>query len=84
MLRTPPRRPSHPARRHGLRDIVRALGVTTVLVTHDQEEAWDVADRVVIFNKGAIEQQGTPEVWVWVWVWGRCVVRVGVLCGVGA
>ena len=27
-----------------------------------QEEAWDIADQVVIFNKGAIEQQGTPQV----------------------
>jgi hypothetical protein len=48
--------------RHGLRDIVRAVGVTTVIVTHDQEEAWDIADQVVVFNKGAIEQRGTPQV----------------------
>ncbi|EFN57811.1 hypothetical protein CHLNCDRAFT_143202 [Chlorella variabilis] len=47
--------------RHGLRDIVRRVGVTTIIVTHDQEEAWDIADHVVIFNKGAIEQHGTPE-----------------------
>ncbi|PRW59185.1 sulfate ABC transporter ATP-binding isoform B [Chlorella sorokiniana] len=47
--------------RNGLRDIVKRIGVTTVIVTHDQEEAWDIADQVVIFNKGLIEQQGTPE-----------------------
>jgi len=32
-----------------------------VFVTHDQEEALDVADRVVILNQGKIEQIGTPE-----------------------
>lgn len=35
--------------------------VTTVLVTHDQEEALDVADRIAVLNKGRIEQVGTPE-----------------------
>ena len=35
--------------------------MTSVFVTHDQEEALDVADRVVILNQGRIEQQGTPE-----------------------
>lgn len=47
---------------NGLREIVKRVGVTTIIVTHDQEEAWDLADHVVIFNKGAIEQEGTPEV----------------------
>ncbi|KAI3438825.1 hypothetical protein D9Q98_001242 [Chlorella vulgaris] len=47
--------------RNGLREIVKRVGVTTIIVTHDQEEAWDLADHVVIFNKGAIEQEGTPE-----------------------
>ncbi|GAB4816929.1 hypothetical protein N2152v2_003975 [Parachlorella kessleri] len=46
--------------REGLQAIVRRLGVTTILVTHDQEEAWDLADRVVIFNRGRVEQEGTP------------------------
>ena len=32
--------PSDTLRRHGLRDIVRRVGVTTIIVTHDQEEAW--------------------------------------------
>jgi ABC-type sulfate/molybdate transport systems ATPase subunit len=38
--------------------------VTTVFVTHDQEEALDVSDRVVLMNQGRIEQVGQPqEVW---------------------
>lgn len=36
------------------------LGVTSIFVTHDQEEAFDVADKVVIMNRGRIEQAGTP------------------------
>jgi len=35
--------------------------VTSVFVTHDQEEAMEVADRVVVMNHGRIEQQGTPD-----------------------
>ena len=37
------------------------LSVTTIFVTHDQEEALEVADRIVIFSKGALEQVGTPR-----------------------
>ena len=44
-----------------LRRIHDAAGVTTILVTHDQEEAMALADRVVLMNKGRIEQIGTPE-----------------------
>eukprot|EP00197_Chlamydomonas_leiostraca_P006496 CAMPEP_0202868934 /NCGR_PEP_ID=MMETSP1391-20130828/11421_1 /ASSEMBLY_ACC=CAM_ASM_000867 /TAXON_ID=1034604 /ORGANISM="Chlamydomonas leiostraca, Strain SAG 11-49" /LENGTH=379 /DNA_ID=CAMNT_0049549165 /DNA_START=294 /DNA_END=1432 /DNA_ORIENTATION=- len=47
--------------RAGLREIVRSVGVTTIIVTHDQEEAFDLADKVVVFNRGRIEQQGTPN-----------------------
>lgn len=51
--------------RHDLRRWLRAiheeLGITTLFVTHDQEEALDLADRVVILNEGRIVQQGTPE-----------------------
>ncbi|WP_243062843.1 ABC transporter ATP-binding protein [Humibacter sp. RRB41] len=41
--------------------IQRDLGITTVFVTHDQEEALAVADRVAVMNAGVIEQIGTPE-----------------------
>ena len=47
--------------RRWLRSIHDELGITTLFVTHDQEEALDLADRVVILNKGKIVQQGTPE-----------------------
>lgn len=51
--------------RQGLRTWLRRLHdeihVTSILVTHDQEEALEVADRVVVMNQGRIEQIGTPE-----------------------
>jgi iron(III) transport system ATP-binding protein len=43
-----------------IRQLQRRLGVTTILVTHDQEEALSMADRVVVMNQGAIEQVGPP------------------------
>lgn len=43
-----------------IRQLQKRLGVTTILVTHDQEEALSMADRVVVMNHGAIEQVGTP------------------------
>ncbi|TAA10743.1 sulfate/molybdate ABC transporter ATP-binding protein [Pseudoxanthomonas winnipegensis] len=46
--------------RRWLRQVHEATGVTTVFVTHDQEEALGLADRVAILNKGRIEQIGTP------------------------
>jgi sulfate transport system ATP-binding protein len=46
--------------RHWLRGLQRELKLTTVFVTHDQEEALDIADRVVIMSTGRIEQIGTP------------------------
>ena len=39
----------------------RELGITTVMVTHDQEEALSMADRIAVMNKGCVEQFGTPE-----------------------
>jgi sulfate transport system ATP-binding protein len=47
--------------RRWLREIHDELGITTLFVTHDQEEALDLADRVVILNQGQVVQQGTPE-----------------------
>src|SRR5690349_9988701 len=47
--------------RRWLRTIHDETGLTTVFVTHDQEEALELADRVVVMNKGRIEQDGTPD-----------------------
>jgi sulfate transport system ATP-binding protein len=50
--------------RRWLRRLHDELHVTSIFVTHDQEEALEVADRVVLMNGGVIEQQGSPqEVW---------------------
>lgn len=47
--------------RRWLRRLHDQIGVTTVFVTHDQEEALEVADRIVVMNAGRIEQIGSPE-----------------------
>jgi len=47
--------------RRELRRLHDATGLTTVFVTHDQEEALDLADRVALLNAGRIEQVGTPQ-----------------------
>jgi sulfate transport system ATP-binding protein len=46
--------------RHWLRRFHEQLNVTSIFVTHDQEEAFEVSDRIVIMNAGKIEQIGTP------------------------
>ena len=47
--------------RFEIRDVVTRLGITAVYVTHDQEEALALSDRIAIMNRGRIEQLGTPE-----------------------
>jgi len=47
--------------RHEIKALQRTLGVTTIMVTHDQEEALTMADRIVVMNHGAIDQVGTPQ-----------------------
>ena len=44
-----------------LRELQQRLGITSVYVTHDQEEALAISDRVIVMNVGVIEQIGTPE-----------------------
>ncbi|WP_119396002.1 ABC transporter ATP-binding protein [Salinibius halmophilus] len=44
-----------------IKKLQQRLGVTTIMVTHDQEEALAMADRIVVMNHGCIEQVGTPE-----------------------
>ena len=46
--------------REEIRSIQRELGITTVFVTHDQEEALSISDRIVVMNAGRIEQMGSP------------------------
>jgi iron(III) transport system ATP-binding protein len=47
--------------RDEMRSLQQRLGVTTIMVTHDQEEALAMADRIVVMNDGAVEQVGSPE-----------------------
>jgi putative spermidine/putrescine transport system ATP-binding protein/putrescine transport system ATP-binding protein len=44
-----------------LKQILTSVGSTTIVVTHDQDEAMSLADRVIVMNRGRIEQQGTPD-----------------------
>jgi iron(III) transport system ATP-binding protein len=46
--------------RQEIKDLQRRVGVTTIMVTHDQEEALTMADRIVVMNRGEIEQIGSP------------------------
>ena len=47
--------------RRELRQVIKRVGITTVFVTHEQEEAFDLGDRVAVLNNGRLEQTGTPE-----------------------
>jgi len=46
--------------REDIRSLQRELGITSIFVTHDQEEALSISDRIVVMNEGRIEQIGTP------------------------
>lgn len=46
--------------RSEIRSVQQQLGITTILVTHDQEEAMTVSDRVVVMNRGRVEQEASP------------------------
>ena len=47
--------------RRELKRIIRRVGITTLFVTHEQEEAFDLGDRVAVLNAGRLEQVGSPE-----------------------
>ncbi len=47
--------------RQVIRDIQKEVGITTIYVTHDQEEAMAISDRIAVMNAGQIQQVGTPE-----------------------
>ena len=47
--------------RHELKELQTKLGVTTIMVTHDQDEALALADRIVVMNMGVVEQVGPPD-----------------------
>ena len=47
--------------RSWLRQMIQRVGVTSIFVTHDQEEAMDVADSIVVTNRGRVEQTGSPR-----------------------
>jgi len=47
--------------RNELKDLQRRFGLTAIYVTHDQEEALTLSDRIAVFNKGVIEQVGRPD-----------------------
>jgi ABC-type Fe3+/spermidine/putrescine transport system ATPase subunit len=46
--------------RYEIRHLQRQIGMTTVLVTHDQEEALSMSDNIIVMNKGKVEQEGPP------------------------
>lgn len=47
--------------RRELRALIRRVGITTVIVTHEQEDAFDLGDRVAVLKDGRLQQAGTPE-----------------------
>ncbi|BBI35935.1 putative 2-aminoethylphosphonate ABC transporter ATP-binding protein [Cohnella abietis] len=47
--------------RHEIRELQERLGITTIMVTHDQEEALTMSDRIVVMNNAEVQQIGTPQ-----------------------
>jgi len=47
--------------RHELREVIKRVGITTIFVTHEQEEAFDLGDRVAVLNNGHLEQTGLAD-----------------------
>jgi ABC-type Fe3+/spermidine/putrescine transport system ATPase subunit len=47
--------------RRELRQVIKRVGITTVFVTHEQEEAFDLGDRIAVINAGKLEQTGAPD-----------------------
>ncbi|HEU5304988.1 MAG TPA: ABC transporter ATP-binding protein [Gemmatimonadales bacterium] len=47
--------------RREIRELIRRVGITTILVTHEQDEAFDLGDRVAVLRSGRLEQAGSPE-----------------------
>ncbi len=47
--------------RRELREVIRRIGITTVLVTHEQDEAFELGDRIALLRRGRLEQVGTPD-----------------------
>lgn len=47
--------------RQEIKELQKRTGVTILFVTHDQQEAMSMSDRIVVMNHGKIEQQGTPK-----------------------
>ncbi len=47
--------------RRELRNLIHRIGITTVLVTHEQEEAFDLGDRIALLRNGTLQQVGTPD-----------------------
>ena len=47
--------------RRELRQLIKRVGITTVFVTHEQEEAFELGDRVAVLNAGRLEQEGAPD-----------------------
>ena len=47
--------------RSSLKTIQQEIGITSIMVTHDQEEAVAVSDKIVVMNHGTVEQVGTPN-----------------------